>query len=398
MMNLNCQWAENVSQIKEEEWIKVFGVKKIVKSYSFTQAVEKSSLAGFQTHYMLVYQDTNLIAILSCFIYCIEIEALANDWIRNIVTRVRKAYPNFLMVKILGVGSPVATCENHVGFITDIDPEQKSLIGEFILKELTAFSMIAGSDILVVKEIPDGEIGDFKDFFKTSFNFYESLPNSFVPIAGDFSPYPSALKQKYKQRFNYAIKAFEKNKINWEIITDFSTLTGVAHNLYLNVYKKSRYKFEMLNEQFFKSINEYIPQNSFLLVAKNDKGSILAVELILQDKDSLVPLYLGMNYQEIGDTKAYQNVIFRSIIEAGVRCKDYVVLGQTSYLPKSYSGCLFEKLYIGVYFNKKLSNLILKKVFPYLFPTFNKPRSYCYNMKYIDKLNVFMHSINRTLL
>ena len=66
--------------------------------------------------------------------------------------------------------------------------------------------------------------------------------------------------------------------------------------IYLNVYQKSQYKFERLNSSFFYHINKFLPKNSFLLIAKNSHNILLAVELVLEEKDSLIPLYLGLNY------------------------------------------------------------------------------------------------------
>ncbi|MFM6307028.1 MAG: hypothetical protein ACKPGB_01910, partial [Dolichospermum sp.] len=110
-----------------------------------------------------------------------------------------------------------------------------------------------------------------------------------------------------------------------------------------------------------------------MLVAKNSDNIFLAIELVLEEEDCLIPLYLGLNYQYTDNTKTYQNVIFRSLIEAQKVNKKYVVLGQTSYVPKSYSGCIFEKLYLGVYFKRNFFNIILKLLFPYLFPVFENP-------------------------
>jgi hypothetical protein len=164
----------------------------------------------------------------------------------------------------------------------------------------------------------------------------------------------------------------------------------------LNVYQKSQYKFERLNSNFFHHINKFLPKNSFLLIAKNSHDILLAVELVLEEKDSLIPLYLGLNYENIDNTdRVYQNVIFRSLIEAEKRNKKYVILGQTSYTPKAYSGSLFEKLYLGVYFKNDFFNIILKIIFPYLFPAFEKPFINCYKEQFKEDLNIFMKDINR---
>ncbi|MBO1071341.1 MAG: hypothetical protein HEQ13_19135 [Dolichospermum sp. DEX189] len=397
-MDFKSKWVESIDQINREDWDNVFCNSKILKSYNFAQAIEKSCLQNFQLYYMLVADKSTIVSIVPCFIYSVEIETLSGNILKELVSRIRKIHPKFLMARILGVGSPVATCENHIGFISNISKYQQELLGNFVMNELLIFSEKKKTDLIIVKEIPENEINCFKEIFKESFDFYESLPNSFIPTSGVFKPYPNALRKKYRQRFYNALKESDKEMIEWEIVRDFSLLSNNIYELYMNVYQKSKYKFEKLNADFFKNINKFLPENSFVLVAKNSDNIFLAVELVLEEEDCLIPLYLGLNYQYTDNTKTYQNVIFRSLIEGQKVNKKYVVLGQTSYVPKSYSGCIFEKLYLGVYFKRNFFNIILKLLFPYLFPVFENPCGKFYTPYKDSKkedLNAFMKSINR---
>lgn len=395
-MNLKVRWLKTIDLISVKDWNNIFNTTKIVKSYDFTKAVEQSSLSNFQINYMVIYHRNDIIAILPCFIYFIELEILAGTKLKSLVSKLRKFYPKFLVVRILGVGSPVATCENHIGIASNVSNDQKKLLGSFILNELLSFSKNNQIDLIIVKEVPENEKNNFQIIFEDKFEFYESLPNSFVPIGGAFAPYPVAFRKKYRKRFRNAIKVSNNALIKWELVEDFASLSDNVCDLYLNVYQKSKYKFEKLTSDFFSQINKFLPKNSFLLIAKNSDNLLLAVELVLEEENSLIPLYLGLNYENIDNTtRVYQNVIFRSLIEAEKRNKEYVVLGQTSYTPKAYSGCLFEKLYLGVYFKNTFLNLILKSIFPYLFPSFEKPFVNCYKEEFQEDLNIFMKNINR---
>jgi predicted N-acyltransferase len=382
-MNLKVRWLESIDLISVKDWNNIFDTIKIVKSYDFTKAVEQSSLSNFRINYMVIYNINDIIAILPCFIYSIELETLAGNKIKSLVSKLRRFYPKFLMARVLGIGSPVATCENHIGIASNISKDQQKSLGSFILNELLTFSKNNQINLIIVKEVPENEKNNFKIIFEDKFQFYESLPNSFIPIGGAFNPYPIALRKKYRQRFRNAIKVSSDAMIKWESVEDFASLSDDICDLYLNVYQKSQYKFERLNSNFFHHINKFLPKNSFLLIAKNSHDILLAVELVLEEKDSLIPLYLGLNYENIDNTdRVYQNVIFRSLIEAEKRNKKYVILGQTSYTPKAY-------------FKNDFFNIILKIIFPYLFPAFEKPFINCYKEQFKEDLNIFMKDINR---
>mgnify|MGYP000900201474 FL=1 len=91
------------------------------------------------------------------------------------------------------------------------------------------------------------------------------------------------------------------------------------------------------------------------------------MELVLENEEKLIPLYLGIKYKE-DDTKVlYLNTIFRTVREAECRGKAYVDLGQTSYYPKTMSGALVENIYYGFWSSKPIArwfiNHFLKKIF-----------------------------------
>lgn len=397
-MNLKCGWVESIEQISADDWENIFGTNKIVKSHAFSKAIEQACIPNFQIYYMLVKDESDIVAIVPCFIYSIELEILSGNILKGLVSRIRKVYAKFLRPKVLGLGSPVATCENHIGLASNLSKYQQKIIGDLIVNELLIFSEKAKTNVVIVKEIPESEISSFKDIFPAGFHFYESLPNSFLPVYDNFKPYPMALRKKYRQRFYNAIKKSEQAMVKWELIEDYSSFLSKIYELYANVYTKSRYKFEKLNVDFFANLNKFLPKNSFVLLATNPSNVVIAVEVLLEEDECLIPLYLGLNYEYTENTQIYQNVIFRTLIEAQKRNKKYVIFGQTSYIPKSYSGCLFEKLYIAVYFKDNFFTIFLRLIFPYLFPCFEKPSIDCYKSDFKQDLDIFMKSINRKFI
>lgn len=154
----------------------------------------------------------------------------------------------------------------------------------------------------------------------------------------------------------------------WKIVVDFSgDYVREFTELYQNVLDKAENKFEFLNENFFSNVNTRFPENSFLLVAQSHNGETRLMELVLEEEDKLIPLYLGIKYKA-DDTKVlYLNAIFRTVKEAEVRKKNYVDFGQTSYYPKVMSGALIENVYYGFWSDHYFLKWLIKNVFQKIF-------------------------------
>lgn len=128
--------------------------------------------------------------------------------------------------------------------------------------------------------------------------------------------------------------------------------------------------FEVLNKDFFFNLNKVFNTQTFMLMAKNLAGEIEAIGLVLEEKDSLIPLYLGLNYNNTTENMKllHANSIFKVIQEAEKNNKKFIKIGQTSYYPKVLSGALVENLYLGFYSYNRLLNFAIKVFFKKLFP------------------------------
>ena len=175
-------------------------------------------------------------------------------------------------------------------------------------------------------------------------------------------------------------------------------MSNHIHELYVNVFEKSDNKFEFLTPDFFLKVNENLPNSSQILVCKDKSGKIICTELIIEGKNELIPMYLGLDYKYIENGNIYNNVIFRTFLEAEKRNKKWVILGQTSYQTKAYCGAMFERLYLGVYSHKPILNFFIKHFFKYLFPKFSKPDVNCFseNVKSTDYFKDILVNANKS--
>lgn len=267
------------------------------------------------------------------------------------------------------LGSIASTCEQHIGIISNLDDNGIKFIKEIITEQVERKSRELKCKLVFIKEVPESQLELTKKLFSNDFYFYYSLPQCVIPIISSITPYPVGLKRKQNQRFVKLTKRFNE-RYYWERVDDFADYVDVFNKLYFETLIRSSNIFEVLNRDFFFNLNKTFNNQAFMLIAKNLAGEIEAIGLVLEEEDSLIPLYLGLNYDNTTENMKlfHANSIFKVIQEAEKYNKKFVKIGQTSYYPKVLSGALVENLYLGFYSYNRLLSFIIKVLFPKLFP------------------------------
>lgn len=363
-----CIWYDTIDSIPENVWNNIFS-NKILKSYKFFKVMEESNILNCTYSYLCIYREEIIVSIIPCFTYPLDLLILTPTFIKSIGGFFRKFYPRFLYTKIFGLGSLASTCEQHIGIASNLDDNDIKFVKEIIVEQVEHRSKELKCKLVFVKEVPESQLELTKKLFSNDFCFFYSLPQCVIPIISNITPYPVGLKRKQIQRFVKLARRF--NEIYyWERVDDFTDYVDVFNKLYFETLIRSSNIFEVLNKDFFLNLNKTFNNQAFMLVAKNLAGEIEAIGLVLEEEDSLIPLYLGLNYDNTTENLKllHANSIFRAIQEAEKSNKKFVKIGQTSYYPKVMSGALAENLFLGFYSYNRLLDFVIKTFFTKLFP------------------------------
>lgn len=388
--SLTYNWHHSIDEIDRKSWESIFK-GNILKSFDFYKAQCKANIKEAQFMFLTVSSENTINAIIPCFIYRLKLDVIASPSFRKFSNAIRKHFANFLSVKIFGVGSLASTCEQHIGIKSALDDTLFRSISKCISDQIKIKSREQKTKLVFVKEVPESQLSYIKDILSSDYYFYDSLPASIIPLFEEALPYPSGLRHKERYRYRTLKRRFE-DLYSWEKVVDFSTLTKEFEHYYLETLFKSSNQFEEMNESFFKNINQSFKENSYVLIARDKKGIIHSMGLVIEDETSLIPIYLGLNYENSDkDLKIlHTNSMFRAIEEAEKSNKQLVMLGQTSYYSKALCGALVQKLYLGFYSYNSVLQYIIKHFFGKLFqPTILTLNSYKSDIENIikDKMN-----------
>lgn len=346
------KWCSTVDEIASEDWVKIYG-SDIIKSREFMKANEIAEFEDVEFHYLQVFKDMNIIAIVPCFSYGMDIMNIASSGkAKTWISWIRRIIPSFLKLRAFVTGSYAATCEHFIEYVPELSEMEKKEVAKIIGEEIKRLSIEVKSCFVFVKDVRERSLQYVKDILTKDYRFFISFPTTAIPILPNVT-YPNGLRKKNRKRYRKFRDCFE-NSFHWDIINDYGgEPTKQFTHLYKAVLEKAKNKFEFLNERFFEATNDLLGEKSFFLVAKdNFTDEIRVMVIVLENDANLIPLYMGFNYKNDDSKVLYLNTIFRVVKEAEARGKSYVDFGQMSYYPKTMSGALTENIYYGFWSGK----------------------------------------------
>lgn len=355
----------SIDDIDGRLWDSLLTEDEILKSYNFLKAAEHARLSECDFWYLLFYDGDKLAAHAAFFTIYSNMEEAGSKSVKNLFNNIRKVFPGFMRVKYLGCGTPVATCSN---VITISEPHYREEVLRLLVLNAKELASEEKANAILIRDLNKEEAEKFNSITDNGFVRISTLPTSFVDVAWkSFEEYLESFKKRYRYNIKKNISKLDENGISIEVCSDFGQYAEEICKLYDNVYDKANAKFERLNPSFFANVSKYLAGRSQVLLFRK-KDEIIGFELIVEDKNILRPLYLGIDYRFNESCGLYFNLIYR-ILGFGIeRGKKLIELGQTTYYPKLSVGARVESLYMYIRFLNPVLHAILRKPLTYLFP------------------------------
>lgn len=379
-------WVSSINDIPASQWDALQARGSVLGSHAFLRAVERSQLQGVDTLYLHASINGRPVVTLPCFVFSVDAVLLAPSFVRSLATAVRRLWPGFLQLRLLFVGSPLATCDVHAGLPLHDDAALMTAVFDALVERQRQERCV----FLMLKEVPDRARARFEAAFPGRFAYFPSLPTSRIPLLPQTLPYPATLRKSYRRRVAAALKQSERAGHRWEVVQEYAPLAQEFHELYLQVRARSDSKFEELTVTWVEEMARCLPNSTSMLTCRNAAGRLIAAALLVSDAKCLTPLYIGLDYAETEGSSVYYNLIFRSAAEAERLGKQQVVLGQNSYAAKANSGAVFEELWLGIHSGHWFGRLLIRHIFRFIFKSTPLPRTVHTDQAQLD--SAFRHA------
>ena len=187
----------------------------------------------------------------------------------------------------------------------------------------------------------------------TSHAHGKTLPS--VVMSNSFSnwdDYLVSMRSSYRRRLRRIFQP--EDKLHFEKIPNAS-FNEKMYQQYLNVYKKSSGKLELLTLNFFKNL-----PTEFILTACYFKKKIIGWNMALAHRDTYYFFLGGIDYNENKIFNTYF-LLLSVLIKDGIdRKAKFIELGQTAEIPKMRMGGKLHHRFMEAHHSNKVYNKLIK--------------------------------------
>jgi predicted N-acyltransferase len=363
---MNVKIYRSISEVNESRWDAIVGKDRIFCTHKYIEALEKSGMNEGKCYYVAAYDGDEIIAHASVYFISTELDVFAQGAIRKIVHLIRRKWKNFLILRSLECGPPVAL-GNTLSFKdgTDRGEALRSLCDgiEGLAKEL-------GIKFILFRDFYEDDAGICGLLKGRGYENIHNLPKAEIKIRWkSFDDYLNSMRSNYRCKIVKSMEKCAKANISIRTLKNFSGNSRELKLLYDNVSRQAKeIQREHLTEIFFQDLNKYLGEKAVVLAAlKDDK--LIGFMLVLFNGKELIPALLGLDYDCNREYCIYFNLFYKTIELAFETGMDKIDMGITTLDPKKDMGS--DIVVLNMYM--KHSNPLLNKIISVLFDMVTPP-------------------------
>jgi predicted N-acyltransferase len=361
---------KSIAEISQKDWDSIVEKNRIICSYNYLLAVEKSNINDCDYFYPVVYESGQIVAHTCIYSMSFALDLFAQGWVKRLIQWIRKIWPSFLILRFIECGTPVAL--GNVITISQKVEREKAL--KLIVEAMQEAGQRKKIGLFLIRDFYEEELFFYKDLESLGFTKVPNLSDTKMDVSWNtFEAYLGTLKYRYKNEIKRNISKISKNGVQTSVEKNFSHLAAQLTDLWKKVYDHAKeYRREILNPEFFMNMDQYLKEATEVTLIQKD-GKIIAFVLILIDDECIRPMFLGMDYDYLKDCALYHNNLY-SIVDSAIRHeKQSIVLGITSIFPKTDLGAQVVLLFMYMKHRNKLLNLFYPWLFKMMTPV-EKPK------------------------
>ena len=350
-----------------DAWPAAFQQK--AKDHRFYEIIEQTLGNGFEHHYFVLEDDAGVVRGIQPVFFVRQNLVEGVPALRSSVDAVRRAFPQFLTMRILMVGC--AAGEGHLGACRGGDEEW---VAKALHATLGIYARQSKAPLVVLKDFS----GAYRDPLGTlATNGYTRVPS--MPMTRlalryrDFEDYLNSLGKATRKDLRRKFRKTDKAAtIDLEVTTDISPHVDEIYPLYLQVHERSALKFERLTKEYFRSLGARMPDKVRFFIWRQE-GRIVAFSLALVHAGTIYDDYLGLDYRVALDLHLYFYTL-RDIIRWSLAQGLHTYCSSPlNYQPKLHLGCDLMPLDLYVMHTSPLLNPIFRPALKFLEPTRHDP-------------------------
>jgi peptidoglycan biosynthesis/recognition FemAB-like protein len=337
------------------------------KDRRYYEIVEDTIHPEFDYRYFAIRtRENDTAAIQPFFILDQDLLAGIHPRFRSLIDKIRRRWPRFMFMKTMMVG-----CVAGEGHLDDGSEQARATIARLLAGSIVFHARALGARLIVLKEFPDQYRNTLSSFVRSGFTRIPSMPHTRLSIAyADFDDYmDSTLNSATRRKLRKKFKATDDGApVTLTVTHDITPVVDEIYPLYLQVYERSKLRFERLSREYFCRLGASMPDRvRFFVWRREDKAVAFGVCLV--HEDTLFAEYLGLDYDVALELHLY-HYVFRDLVRWGIS-NGYRWFQSTglNYDPKLHLRHRLKPVDLYVRHTSAVVNMVMRVVLPWLEPT-----------------------------
>ena len=336
------------------------------KDYRYYEILDDTLQGNFEHRYFAIVDGNGQVRAVQPFFLVDQdiLEGLDAERIRWI-SWVRRFYPRFLKLRTLMIG-----CSAGEAHLAATETLPADIVAETLSNGIVRQARLLNAKLIVLKEFPSRYRKLLHCFVQCGFARAPSMPMTMLDIRYDsFDAYMvKALKSSSRKKLRKKLEATAGvSDIRMSVTDDAASFVDEVYPLYLQVFERSRMRFEKLTKDYFRQIGQRM-NDKVRFFAWRRGNMLVAFSLCMVQGDSLYAEYVGFDYAVALDLHLYHYVV-RDMINWGIsnRYKWFRSSG-LNYDPKLHMRHRLDPIDLYVRHTSILANAILKLALPWIVP------------------------------
>jgi predicted N-acyltransferase len=354
--------------VRCRRWVNAFHSQR--KDHRYYEILE-DTIPDYDYRYFVVRDASGVVrAVEPFFLVDQDILAGTNGWRNRAAAAVRRLWPRFLRIRTLMIG-----CAAGEGHLDDDDQLSRSDQARLLAAAVTKHAARFGAHLVVLKEFPAKYRTELSCFLRAGYTRIPSMPMTRLNIDYEnFDDYATrALSRQMRKNLRQKRLAAQSGPaIKLEVMRDITPFIDDVYPLYLQVYARSRLRFERLTKDYFCRIGRLMPDKARFFIWRR-QGKVIAFASCLVQGDEIYGEYLGFDYSVALELHLYHNVMRDVISWAIEHGYKWFRSSGLNYDPKYHFRHRLDPIDLYVRHTSPTVNAMLKRVLPLIEPTRHDP-------------------------
>jgi Peptidogalycan biosysnthesis/recognition len=336
------------------------------KDYRYYEILDDTLQGNFEHRYFAIVDGNGQVRAVQPFFLVDQdiLEGLDAERIRWI-SWVRRFYPRFLKLRTLMIG-----CSAGEAHLAATETLPADIVAETLSNGIVRQARSLNAKLIVLKEFPSRYRKLLRCFVQCGFARAPSMPMTMLDIRYDsFDAYMvKALKSSSRKKLRKNLEATAGvSDIRMSVTDDAASFVDEVYPLYLQVFERSRMRFEKLTKDYFRQIGQRM-NDKVRFFAWRRGNMLVAFSLCMVQGDSLYAEYVGFDYAVALDLHLYHYVV-RDMINWGIsNGYKWFRSSGLNYDPKLHMRHRLDPIDLYVRHTSILANAILKLALPWIVP------------------------------